>query len=94
MSRLIENYTCKYINKEGTNSDNWEVSFKSIYKDYTDNGNMKKTARSVYAKYMIEIMKAESKTQDKCVYLLAGSTLTTNTVYTKKCSVSSTYLDN
>ena len=55
---------------------------------------MNKTARSVYAKYMIEIMKAESKAQDKCVYLLAGGTLTTNIVYTKKCSVSSTFLDN
>ena len=41
---------------------------------------MNKTARSVCAKYMIEIMKAESKTQDECVYLLAGGTLTTNTV--------------
>ena len=55
---------------------------------------MNKTARSVYAKYMIEIMKAESKTQDECVYLLARGTLTTNTVKTKKCSVSSTDLDN
>ena len=43
---------------------------------------------------MIEIMKAESKTHDECVYLLAGGTLTTNTVQTKKCSVSSTDLDN
>ena len=55
---------------------------------------MNKTARSVYAKYMIEIMKAELKTQDECVYLLAGGTLTTNTVQTKKCSVSSTDIDN
>ena len=39
-------------------------------------------------------MKAESKTQDECVYLLAGGTLTTNAVQTKKCSVSSTDLDN
>ena len=93
-SHLIENYICKYTTKGGSNSDNWEVSFKSICKDYTDNGNLKKTARSVYAKYMIEIMKAESKTQDECVYLLAGGTLTTNTVQTKKCSVTSTDLDN
>ena len=55
---------------------------------------MNKTTRSVYVKYMIEIMKAESKTQDKCVYLLTGGTLTTNIVQTKKCSISSTYLDN
>ena len=55
---------------------------------------MNKTARSVYAKYMIEIMKAESKAQDKCVYLLAGGTLTTNTVHTKKFSVTSIDLDN
>ena len=54
---------------------------------------MNKTARSVYAKYMIENMKAESKTQDECVYLLTGGTLTKNTVHTKKCSVSSTHLD-
>ena len=94
MSRLIENYICKYTTKEGTNSDNWEVSFKSIYKDYTDNGNMNKTARSVYAKYMIEIMKVESKTQDECIHFLAGGTLATNTVQTKKCYVSSTDLDN
>ena len=51
---------------------------------------MNRTARSVYAKYMIEIMKAESKTQDERVYLLAWGTLTTNTVQTKKWSVSST----
>ena len=55
---------------------------------------MNKTARSVYAKYMIEIMKAESKTQDEYVYLLTGGTLTTNTVQTKKCSISSIDLDN
>ena len=55
---------------------------------------MNKTARSVYAKYIIEIMKAESKTQDEYVYLLAGCTLTTNKVQTKKCFISSTYLDN
>ena len=55
---------------------------------------MNKTARSVYAKYMIEIMKAESKTQDECVYLLVRGTITTNTVQTKKCSVSSTDLNN
>ena len=55
---------------------------------------MNKTARSVYAKYMIEIMNTESKTQDKCVYLLARGTLTTNIVQTKKRSVSSTHLDN
>ena len=54
---------------------------------------MNKTARYVYAKEIIEIMKAESKTQDERVYLLAGGTLTTNTVQTKKCSVSSTDLD-
>ena len=43
---------------------------------------------------MIEIMKAESKTHDECVYLLAGGNLTTNIVQTKKCYVSSTDLDN
>ena len=55
---------------------------------------MNKTTRSTYAKYMIEVIKAESKTHDKYVYLLAGCTLTTNTVQTKQCSVSSTYLNN
>ena len=43
---------------------------------------------------MIEIMKDESKTHDERVYLLTGGTLTTNTVQTKKCSASSTDLDN
>ena len=74
---LMENYICKYTTKGGVNSDNLEVSFKSTYKDYTDNGNMNKIARSIYAKYMIEIMITESKTQDECVYLLARCTLTT-----------------
>ena len=92
-SHLIENYICKYATKGGVNSDNWEISFKSICQDYTDNGNKNKTARSVYAKYMIEIMKAESKTHDECVYLLAGDTFTINTVQTKEYSVSSTDLD-
>ena len=55
---------------------------------------MNKIARSLYAKHMIEIMKAESKTQDECVYLLAGGTLITNIVQTKKFSVTSTDLDN
>ena len=63
-------------------------------KDYTDNGNSNKTVRSLYTKYMIEIMKAESKTHCECVYLLAGGMLTTNTVQTKNISVSSTDLDN
>ena len=61
--------------------------FQSIIKEYTDSGNYDKTARSVYAKYMNEIMKLESKTGDECVYLLSGGQLTTNTVHTKKCSV-------
>ena len=82
-SHFIEDYICKYTTKGGVNSDNWEVSFKSICKNYTDNSNTDKTARSVYAKYMIEIMKAESKTHDECVYLLSGGTLTTSTVQTK-----------
>ena len=75
------------LQKKSFNSDNWNVSFQSIIKDYTDNGNCDKTARSVYAKYMNEIMKLESKTQDECIYLLSGGHLTTDTVQTKKCSV-------
>ena len=93
-SHFIENYICKYTTKRGVNSDNLEISFKSICKDYTNNGIMIKIARYVYAKYMIEIRKAESKTHDEYVYLLTGGTLITKTVHTKKCSVSSTYLDN
>ena len=46
-----------------------------------------KTAMSVYAKYMNEIIKLVSKTQDECVYLLSGGHISTNTVHTKKCSV-------
>ena len=92
-SYLIENYICKYATKGGVNSVNWKFSFTTICQGYTDNGNKNKTARSVYAKYMIEIMKAESKTHDECVYLLAGGTLTTNTVQTNTFPVSSTDLD-
>ena len=55
---------------------------------------MNKTARYVHAKYIIEIIKAESKTQDEYVYLLAGGTLTINTVQTKTCSMRSIDLDN
>ena len=55
---------------------------------------MNKTARSIYSKYMIEIMKAESKRHDECIYLLAGGTLITNTVQTKRISVSSTALNH
>ena len=86
-SHLIEDYVTKYNTKGGLNSDNWNVSFKSIIEDYTDTGLSDKTARSVYAKYMNEIIKLESKTQDEAVYLLSGGHLTTNTVQTKKCSV-------
>ena len=82
-SHLIDNYICKYTTKGGANSNNWEFSFKYICKDYTDNDNMNKISRFVYAKYMIKIMKAESKTQEKYIYLLAGGTHTTNTVHTK-----------
>ena len=83
-SHLIEDYEIKYNTKGGLNSDNWNVSFQSIIKDYTDSGNCDKTARSVYAKYMYDIMKFESKTQDECVYLLSGGHLTTKTVHTRK----------
>ena len=55
---------------------------------------MNKTTRYVYEKYMIKIIKTESKIQDEYVYLLAGGTLTPKTVPIKKCPVSSTYLDN
>ena len=61
--------------------------FQSIIKEYTDSGNCDKTARSVYAKYMYEIMKLESKNQDECVYLLSRGHLTTHTAQTIKCSV-------
>ena len=54
--------TTTYNTKGGLNSYNWNVSFQSIIKDYTDSGNCDKTARSVYAKYMYKIMKLESKT--------------------------------
>ena len=50
--------------KGGLNSDNWNVSFQSIIKDYNDSGNCDKTARSLYAKYMYTLMKLESKNQD------------------------------
>ena len=82
-SRLIEHYVIKYNTKGGLNSDNWNVSFQSI----TDSGNCDKTFRSVYAKYMYEIVKLESKTHDECVYLLSRGHLLTNTVQTRKCSV-------
>ena len=86
-SHLIEDYVTKYNTKGGLDSDNLNVSFQSIIKDYTDSGNNNKTARSIYAKYMYETMKLESKTHDKCVYLLSGGHLTTNTIQTKTCSV-------
>ena len=93
-SHLIEDYICKYATKGGINSDNWNISFQSICNDYIDDGQNDKTTRSLYAKYMNEIVKADSKTQDECVFLLAGGILTTNTVITKKCSINSTMLDN
>ena len=37
-SHLIEDYVTKYNTKGGLNSDNWNVSFKSIIEDYTDTG--------------------------------------------------------
>ena len=43
-----------------------------------------KTAMSLYAKYMNEIIKLVSKTQDECVYLLSGGHLSTNNVQTKQ----------
>ena len=86
-SHLLVGYVTKYNTKGGVNCDHLNVSFKSIIKDYTDSGNSDKTARSVYVKYMNEIIKLVSKTQDECVYLLSGGHLSTNTVHTKKCSV-------
>ena len=61
-SHLLENYVTKYNTKGGVNSDYWNMSFKSIIKDYIDSGNSDKTARSVYAKYMNELIKLVSKT--------------------------------
>ena len=63
-------------------------------KDYTDSGNCDKTSRSVYATYMYESMKLESKTQDECVHLVSGGHLTTNTVHTRKYSVNTIDLKN
>ena len=83
-SHLLEDYVKKYNTKGGLNSNNWTVSFKSIIKDYTDSCNSDKTASSIYARYMNEIIKFVSKTQDECVYFLSGGHLTTNTVQTKK----------
>ena len=83
----LEDYITRYNKKGGLNFDNCNISFQFIIKYYTDSSNCDKTTRSIYAKYMYEIMKWESKTQDKCVYFLSESHLTTNTVQTRKCSV-------
>ena len=56
-SHLIEDYLTTHNTKGSLNCDNWNVSFQSIIKDYTDSGNCDKPIRSVYAKYMYEIMK-------------------------------------
>ena len=53
-SCLLEKYVTKYNTKGGLNSDNWNVPFKAIIKDYVDSGNSDKTVKSVYAKYMNE----------------------------------------
>ena len=68
------------------------MSFKSIIKYFTESDNSDKTARFVYAKYMIEIIKLESKTQYEAVYLLSGGHLTTSTVQTNKRSVDTIHL--
>ena len=83
-SHLVEDYITKYNTKWGLSSDKWIVSSKLIVKDYIDSGNSDKTVRSVYAKYMNDIIKLVPKTQDECVHLLSGGQLTTNTVQTKK----------
>ena len=54
-SHLVEDYVTKYNTKGSLNSDNWNVSFKSIIKDYIDSWNCDKTDISLYAKYMYEI---------------------------------------
>ena len=36
---LIEDYVTKYNTKGGLNSDNWNISFQSIIKDYTNSGD-------------------------------------------------------
>ena len=54
-SHLLEDYMTKYNTKGGLNSDNWNVSFKSIIKDYTDSGNSDNTTRSVHAKYITKL---------------------------------------
>ena len=69
-SHLIENYVTKHDTKGCLNFDNWNVLFQSIIKYYTESGNCDKTIRSIYTKKMYEIMKLESKTQNKCVFLL------------------------
>ena len=47
------------IYKGGLNSDNWNASFQSIIKDYTNSSHCDNTVRLVYAKYMYEIMELE-----------------------------------
>ena len=49
-SHLLEDYVTKYNTKGGLNSDNQNVSFKPIIRDYTDSGNIDKTTRSVLCK--------------------------------------------
>ena len=56
-SYLIKDYVTKYNTKEGLNSDNWNIPFQSIIKDYAESGNCDKNTMSIYAKYMYEIMK-------------------------------------
>ena len=67
-SHLIEDYITKYNTKGGLNSNNWNVSFQSIIKDYIDSGNCDKNSRSVYENHMYKIIKLESKTRNECVY--------------------------
>ena len=53
-----------------------------------------KTTSSVYTKFMNEIIKLVSKTQDECVYLLFGGHLSTNNVQTKNVQLTQWILKN
>ena len=86
-SPLLDDHVTKYDIKRSLNSDNLTVLFQSIVKYYTDSGNYDKSAMSIYGKYMYEIIKLESKTQDECIYLLSGGHISTHTVQTRKISM-------
>ena len=94
---IVEEYVAGYQCKGDKSSAEWEASSRAVTEEYCNReGNAQKTVASLISKQVSEITGGMSESKDKGVFLLAKGLLkrSLESAVTKKCSVSSEYIEH